>query len=342
MNLKVRVASISQVPELCEAFGIRPQSLLESFGFSEMMLQQPELMIPALPAVALLEELARQSDCAAVGLLMAERRKLSGFGVLGILLAHQETLGEALAAISQYRHLLNDILLFQLEQNDQLLLVRLDLQLGEPVAKIQALELSVAITFRFGAAMFGPLWQPSSVHFSHAAPADLKLHKKFFKCPLIFNSDFNGIVFPAAASALKNPQADALLVQHARQLLAPLLQKTERQLAEEIRQLLMLQLPNGHHSISAIARLLGLQPRSLQRRLAEQQLSFSDLVNEVRLELSRQYLANPLYSLQRIADLLGYANASSFTRWFVGHFGQSPSQYRQQVTAGTPGETIQI
>lgn len=333
MNAKVRAASIAQLADICEEFALPLSAMMRQFGLDESMLQHPEQLIPALPAVLLLEQVARQSGCESIGLRLAEKRRLSGFGMLGILLAHQATLGDGLSAIAHYRHLLNDILVFQVEASPPHLLLRLDLLLGADCSKVQAIELAVGITWRFCAAMAGAQWQPLSVHFSHAEPADLKFHKRFFRCPLHFNSDFNGIVSPLATRELANPQADPLLVQHAQQLLAPLLQAQSRPLADEIRQLLLVQLPAGRYSIELIARYLGLQPRSLQRKLAEQQLSFSQLLNDVRLELCRHYLANPLYNLQRIADLLGYANPSSFTRWFVLQFGQAPSDYRQDLTA---------
>ncbi|TXH94353.1 MAG: AraC family transcriptional regulator [Rheinheimera sp.] len=330
MNAKVRAASIAQLAEVCPELGVALPEMLQCFGLNEAMLQNTELLIPALPAVQLLEQVAADSGCESVGLRLAERRRLSGFGMLGILLAHQATLGEGLAAIACYRHLLNDILMFQLEESPPHLLIRLDLLLGAECGKTQAIELALGITWRFCLLMAGAQWQPLSVHFSHAEPADLKYHKKFFRCPVHFNSDFNGIVVPLTARDLLNPQADSLMVRHAEQLLAPLLQSQNRPLADEIRQLLLVQLPAGRYNIELIAGYLGLQPRSLQRRLAAEQLSFSELLNDVRLELCRHYLQNPLYSLQRIGDLLGYANASSFTRWFVLQFGKSPSEYRQE------------
>ncbi|MNO01925.1 Helix-turn-helix domain protein [compost metagenome] len=43
-----------------------------------------------------------------------------------------------------------------------------------------------------------------------------------------------------------------------------------------------------------------------------------------------RYLENPNYSLGRIADMLGYSMASSFTRWFITQFGMPPAAWRAQ------------
>ena len=81
-----------------------------------------------------------------------------------------------------------------------------------------------------------------------------------------------------------------------------------------------------------MARSLGMGPRTLQRRLAEQQVEFSQLVEDVRRALARQYVAGGEYSITEVALLLGYAEASSFSRAFRRWTGQSPQAYRQQVT----------
>ena len=72
----------------------------------------------------------------------------------------------------------------------------------------------------------------------------------------------------------------------------------------------------------------GAQVSALQRRLEEEGATFSELVNGVRRDLVLRYLDNPGYSLGRIADMLGYSMASSFTRWFITQFGMPPAAWR--------------
>lgn len=87
-------------------------------------------------------------------------------------------------------------------------------------------------------------------------------------------------------------------------------------------------LPVGRGSIAQIARALGLNVRTLQRRLGAEQQEFSDVLNEVRRDLALRHLDNPSVSLTHVAALLGYRQPSSFTRWFAAEFGVSPSKWR--------------
>ena len=73
---------------------------------------------------------------------------------------------------------------------------------------------------------------------------------------------------------------------------------------------------------------LGLNVRTLQRQLDEAGASFTTILNEVRRELAQRYIDNTSYSMGRVAAMLGYANLSSFTRWFTAQFDHAPSRAR--------------
>ena len=68
----------------------------------------------------------------------------------------------------------------------------------------------------------------------------------------------------------------------------------------------------------------------MQRQLAKQQQSFTQLLEEIRKQLAEQYLANSQMSLNEITYMLGFANQANFTRAFKRWYGIPPSSYRQQ------------
>jgi len=67
----------------------------------------------------------------------------------------------------------------------------------------------------------------------------------------------------------------------------------------------------------------------LQRKLSEQGISFTQLLDNTRRELSREYVRNPQHPFHEIAFLLGFAEPGNFSRAFKRWYGKSPSQYRQ-------------
>ena len=100
--------------------------------------------------------------------------------------------------------------------------------------------------------------------------------------------------------------------------------------AQDVRRSIYQLLPHGRATIEQVARALGTNPRMLQRRLDACGETFSGLLNATRRELVMRYLENPAYSLTQVAALLGYGFPSSFTRWFVAEFGQSPAKWRAE------------
>ena len=95
----------------------------------------------------------------------------------------------------------------------------------------------------------------------------------------------------------------------------------------------------GRATIEQIAQVLGMNVRTLQRRLEESGCKFSDVINEVRRELVLRYMENSSYPLTRIAELLGYSMSSSFTRWFTAQFGVAPIVWRNRSGASEQAKT---
>lgn len=88
--------------------------------------------------------------------------------------------------------------------------------------------------------------------------------------------------------------------------------------------------------IDAAARALGYTVRTLQRRLEEAGLSYSRLVQEVRLSSAAEHLCAPGSRLVDIAMEAGYSDQANFTRAFRRWAGVPPSQFRRQSHAGRP------
>ena len=330
MTPMVRIAALTNYLEVAHHLGLNPQQMLSQVGLSQSMLEHPEQRIPTAAAVRLLEESARASGCDTFGLRMAESRQLADFGVISLLLTHQATLRDALDTIVQYRHLINESLALHVDEEGRTVILREELITAPPMPMRQGIELAVGVLYRLCGALLGPHWRPMSVNFTHDAPADPQVHRRLFHCKIEFGSEFNGIVCPAAALDAPNPLADPAMVRHARSFVDSLPGASDGSTLNEVRKAIYLFLPMGRATIEQIAQSLGLNVRTLQRRLEDNGVTFSDLINEVRRELVLRYLENPRYTLGRIADLLGYSMPSSFTRWFALQFGMAPAAWRRE------------
>lgn len=89
----------------------------------------------------------------------------------------------------------------------------------------------------------------------------------------------------------------------------------------------------GYPTIQLTARVLGVNVRMLQRRLATAGTSHSQIVDEVRFEVACRLLGYPGRSVADIASALGYSDPAHFTRAFVRWTGITPRTYRRQGKA---------
>ncbi|EOX4414448.1 helix-turn-helix transcriptional regulator [Vibrio alginolyticus] len=78
------------------------------------------------------------------------------------------------------------------------------------------------------------------------------------------------------------------------------------------------------------ARQLGVSKRTLQRRLQETQMSYSQCVDFAKRKQALTLLADTQLTTQQIAYQLGYEEPSNFHRTFRRWYPFSPMQYRQQ------------
>src|SRR6478735_2221600 len=102
MQTLVRAASLTHFSDVARGFGLDPQRLLADAGLGPNVLSEPDLNIPTERVCDLLERAAAQSGCESFGLRMAESRRLSNLGPVGLLMRDQPTVRDSLAALLRY------------------------------------------------------------------------------------------------------------------------------------------------------------------------------------------------------------------------------------------------
>ena len=102
---------------------------------------------------------------------------------------------------------------------------------------------------------------------------------------------------------------------------------------EQVEEILRRALSSTRGRREVVARLLRLHPRTLQRRLEAEGLSFSGIVDTVRRDQARHWLTETDVPLAHVADILGLADQAVLCRNCARWFGRSPSAIR---TRGLP------
>jgi len=333
--LQIRAAVLSHYSEVAKRLGLNPPLMLRKVGLTPRMLASPTQLIPQESAVTLLDISAKESGCSTFGLQLAEARLLSDFGPISLLLTHQPSMRMALQTIAQYRHLLNESLGMHIEDVGKTTLIREEVTSDYSGSTQQSTDMAVGVLMLIFRAILSEHWRPQAVHFTHPANSDLHVHRRLFGCPMHFDSDFNGLVCMKADMDRPNARADAAMASYAQSFIDAMPKSGQNSLMQDVRRSVYLLLPMGRASVEQIASGLGMNVRTLQRRLDDSEVSFSQLLNEVRCELAQRYITHTHHSMGRVAEQLGYSNLSSFTRWFTAQFDCSPTLMRERSAGKT-------
>ncbi|MFL6733640.1 MAG: AraC family transcriptional regulator ligand-binding domain-containing protein [Sphingomicrobium sp.] len=314
--------------EVAYFVGLDPFELLRKADISPHFLDDPENRHSARALVSALEAAAAESGREDFGLLMAQCRVLSSLGPLSLLLERLPTVGHVLDALNQYRFLMNDVVSLEWIRGDDV--SALCWVFAPGFESTQLSNLTVGLGYRLLTESLGARWQPEIVHFTHAAPRDLKHFQQFFSAPLDFDCTFNGYSCRTSALEAPVPAADPIMADHARRLLELLpAQGGYAPVSDATCRAIFLLLPSGRATLAAVAANLGISGSALERRLATEGKSFKALYNETRRNTAERFLATSC-SIETVAELVGAHSAKAFAGWFQEEFGQSPAVWQQE------------
>jgi AraC-like DNA-binding protein len=99
-----------------------------------------------------------------------------------------------------------------------------------------------------------------------------------------------------------------------------------------VRQAIQQLLPSAGVTEERVASVVDLNVRTLHRRLSREGQNYRALLQEVRMALAQRYMAQQTYTITEVAFMLGYSDASAFSRAFKGWYGDTPSSYRLKET----------
>lgn len=335
MTIRASMAAPSCHTIFAESFFRRNADLfaphLAAVGLDEKILMSPESEIPLSQYVALWEVLGREVS-PTIGLQVGIRTQSSDLGTYG----HAVRCAPSMKLVMRcLRHFISVLAQgTRVGSEDDGKSVAMSYQITDPaiVQRRQDSEFSIGIALNLMREItLCPELRPIRVEFEHAAPIDLSFHREVFDCPIHFDRPDNRVYFSRDLLDMPVRTADTRLYE----ALEPFLeqQRKHRAAATDLLSQLGLHiassLGSGRVSLELVAGSMKMSVRTLQRRLTKHGLDFSQLVEGIRRSLAEDYVARSDFSLTEIALLLGYAEASSFSRAFRRWTHSTPKHFRE-------------
>lgn len=277
-----------------------------------------------------LEDIAKSESCPDFGFQLGRRQQALQFGIISQVLKFAPTVGEAIRIFLRYRDFYSQSSHWDLDvENDVARMKRHQFGPGSH-RNAQVVLLSVTRGFEAIRSMIGADWRPIGLYLTIDDVPYAVAMRRFFNAPVFFNSQHDEIAFEAAnldkPIPTGNPEILAALTSHFDSLFPKQIGKGE--VSVQVEKQLRLELDQGQSDLASIAERLGMHPRTLQRALAAEGVSFRKLEREMRMETARQMIANSRTPLTDVATSAGYRHLSSFSRAFKRNQGGSPRQYK--------------
>lgn len=309
--------------------GIDPAPLLSKANIHSSALSQPNFRLNTEQEINFIQqvvEIMKQPD---LGLTIGSAYHLSAYGILGMAIMTSDDLLTAAKNLFHNSLMTWTYMYWSLSEDNGIATLSLtplrDLGSCHQYMIDRGLIASYLI-FKESLGRDLPLLE---INIMQDKPDYSESYSALFDCEVNFNCEFNTYKFDAEYLYKQQLQADpstnAIYLMECDKICRQL--EDVVRFSDLIRQH-VLPLDSHQSSLEAISKKIFLTPRTIQRKLAEEETSYKEILEEVRRTLAVEYLRTTDIIIEEIANKLGYNDASAFCHAFKRWTGKPPRDYR--------------
>ena len=316
--------------------GLELEPLLKNAGLTVRQIEDPGVRLRVRDQIRFLDLVAIALKDDFLGFHLAQSPDLREMGWLYYVSASSETMNDALQRAARYSSIVNEgISLKHIDRGDSVVTAISYVGVSRHSDRHQIEFLAVTLV-RMCRQLTGLHLMPSRVRFIHHRERICSAFLEFFGSDVDFGAAVDEVAF---ATTIKNmpvvsadPYLNKLLVTHFDHALS--LRPTNRgSFRSSVENTIMPLLPHGKGRAVEIAPRLGLSQRTFARRLSLEGLTFSEVLERLRVDLAERYLTDERLSISQIAWLLGYREVSAFTHAFKRWTGKTPREVRSGIAS---------
>jgi len=310
-----------------ESYGLNPRLVISEEVYTPGDHGTGKARIPYETFSKMRANAAQLIDDPALGIRSAQHVHPSHMGPLGHAWLASSTLLDAFRRIERYGRMFNESEHLVISEDPDQFVMTIHVPQVSYVNEVRdAIAAGLVTLCRFN---WGPDLNPDRVRMTRPMPRDPAPWFAYFRCPVDFACEADQLVFSRAKALKPLSSADPELTAIHDEAIERYLGNLDRSdIVSRARIEILDQLASGQVTEDSVANALNMTKRTLHRRLSEEGLTFRRLIDEVRKDLVRRHLEDPHLTLTDIAFLLGFGDASSFSRAFKRWFGTSPSRVR--------------
>lgn len=329
----IPIAQVLVLLEGAKRGGIRMDDLLTESGIDLELLRVADGRIDKRQFIQLMLNAMRHTEDEFLGFGQGRVSKPGTFSMMAHAVINCATLEKAIRRGIKFYELFDLAIVGRLLQSDAeasiRFLVRKDVNFRPYI-----MEAIVFLTLRFLSWLIGQQIVPKRINLDFpvqdggefAARFLCQVHYKQTHCEILLDSRYMSM--PLVQNALS-------LGKFLRSSLEELLDGDIKNasLNAQIRSIISKEFGNNFPDFSVVCDKLAMTPQTLRRRLKDENTSYQEIKDTIRKDASIYYLSKPELTIDEIALLMGFSEASSFHRAFKKWTGKTPSAYRQELLA---------
>lgn len=315
--------------------GLPAEPLLRKAGLTLEVIRNPTIRIRVRDQIDFLNLASRVLKDEFLGFHLALHVEFRELGLLYYVLASSANLKDALERAARYSRLVNEGIVQELiSRNHHGMSVRY-VGVSRHLDRHQ-IEFWMVALVRICRKLTGLRIVPSRVRFVHVRENDFTGFGAIFGDNVEFGASADEIIFASNLEQIPvigaDPYLNRLLVKYCEEALVDRHIKVSS-FRSGVENAIVPLLPHGKATVDEVARQLGVSRRTLARRLSLEGLSFSKLLEDLKLHLAKRYLDDGDLSVSQIAWLLGYREIGAFSRAFKRWTGMTPRDTRSLAAA---------
>lgn len=328
--ITVCVTVLAQMFLYLKSLNVDADKFLVSIGVDPESVKAPDIRIPIDKYLFIQESAAEFTHDPCFGLHMGEYAVAGSWSILGYLMMNCATLGEAMEKSGRYSRIIGNLI----ESSAHLRFTKLKLVFNTPphAPKMSrhCFESTFSSLVRIVRTLTGKHLNPSEVTFIYPKPESTSEYERVFCCPVLFGHKENSMTVDLALGKTPILMANTELLAYFEKFAQDFITNIDRQkeFTRAVTKIILAHLDDESLTIQKVAREISMSVRTLQKRLEEEGVIFSDLLQEIREKLAKQYLRED-YTVEQITYLLGFSEPSVFRKAFKKWSGVTPREYRE-------------
>ncbi|OZM79767.1 AraC family transcriptional regulator [Pseudonocardia sp. MH-G8] len=339
MSSVVRAAALRGLPQLVHGLGGDADGLFARARVPVDSLDNDDALVPSRTAGRLLETAASELHRPDLGLRLAAQQDIGVLGPLSIAVENSATLGDALDCATRFlfAHSPGSRVAQVPDPQSAPGVVGLLYENADPMPA-QAVDHALGLFHRVIVLLHGGSYGLRSAHLPHPPLAPVSSYTDHFGADVRFAQPGALLRVPTRLLTTALPGADPVLREITLDYIAAHFTEPARSTSDQVRLLLARSLGSAPIHLAAIARLLTVHPRTLQRRLAAESTSFDALLDDVRRTTAHRLITETDLPFSQVTAMVGLTGQSALTRAVRRWSGRAPRDLRQQrPVAAAPG-----